>query len=229
MNDDYLKKFGIRYLHYMAPIDNVPSILDTGILSYNLILRMQVKHRDIADVRVQEIRKSIIPLTKRSIHDYVPLYFGTQTPMQYVITRPATTRRRKQIVSRNDLVFLDLDASHIFGEPDVIFSDGNAAQLSKTTFYADPADLGKLDWETINCPGGYHSSSGKCYDREWKRKKSSEVLVPKKVPPEHICRIIVYDENAAEDLVNQVQAAGTKLNYPVTYDTKTTWKYYEFF
>ena len=98
MNDEYLKKFGIYYLRYMAPIDNVPSILATGILSYNLILRMHLNHRDIADDRVQEIRKSIIPLTKRSIHDYVPLYFGTQTPMQYVITHPAMTRGRKQIL-----------------------------------------------------------------------------------------------------------------------------------
>jgi len=211
----------------MVHIDNVPSILTRGILSYNLISRKQITHRNIAAAGVQQIRNKTIPLTKRSIHEYVPLYFATQTPMQYVITQPAETRGRESVACpTKHLVFLDLDASQVFRQPGVIFSDGNAARSSETSFYADLADLDKLDWATINCPGDYEGSSGKYYNREWKRKKSSEVLVPEKVPPQYICRIVVYDMNAAEDLANKVQAEGMQLNHPLKYDTETIRKYY---
>ena len=54
-------------------------------------------------------------------------------------------------------------------------------------------------------------------------------MVPERVSPEYICRIVVYDEKAAENLVNEVQAAGTALNYPVECGDKTCLKYYVFF
>jgi ssDNA thymidine ADP-ribosyltransferase DarT-like protein len=147
--------------------------------------------------------------------------------MQYVITQIAETRGRDSIVCpTKHLVFLDLDAGEVFCQPGMIFSDGNAARLSDTSFYTDPAHLRKLDWETINCPGDYHGSSGKCYNREWKRKKASEVLVPEKVPAKYISRIVVYDENAAEELANKIQAARMDLCHPIKCDMKTVSKYY---
>ena len=224
MNDDYLKKFGIHYLHYMTHMDNVASILGKGILSYNLISQLKIKRCDIAATGVQQIRNKKIILTNRSLHEYVPLYFATQTPMQYVITQPVETRG--VVCPTKHLVFLDLDASQVFRHPGVIFSDGNAARLSETLFYSDPADLDKLDWATINCPGDYHGSLGMCYKREWQRKKSSEVLVPEKIPPKYISRIVVYDENVAEELANKMQAASMELCHPIKCDKKTVSKYY---
>ena len=226
MNDSHLKKFGIYYLHYMTHIDNVVSILEKGILSYNLVSQMHIEHRDIADQGVQQNRNKKVPLTQLSIHEYVPLYFATQTPMQYVITQSAATKGRSIVCSTKDLIFLDLDASQIFGQPGVIFSDGNAARASETKFYADPADLVKLDWETINCPGDYYGSSGKCYNPEWKRKKSSEVLVPGKVSPQYISRIVVFDENASKKLANKIQTAGKQFDHSIKYDTEIVSKYY---
>lgn len=62
-----LRELNIKYLHYMAPIQNIPSILANGILSYNNAGGLN--HLDLANRSVQRQR--------RDFHDYVPLYFYT--------------------------------------------------------------------------------------------------------------------------------------------------------
>ncbi len=225
MTDNYLKRFGIRHLHYMTHIDNVPSILADGILPHSVVTKKGLAHKDIADAEVQQHRNGIVPSTGKPIHEYVPLYLATQTPMQYVITHPARTRGREQIVYPEDLVFIDVDAGRILGQSGVVFCDGNAAS-SKTSFYNNLCDLDKLDWKTIHCPGDYKGSGGKCYDADWKRNKSSEVLVPERIASDLFSRFVVYDQDAGRDLVKKAQAKGARIQQPIVYDKTTVYEYY---
>lgn len=188
-----LNKYGIDHLHYMAPMENVPSILDHGILSNNRA--KHIDHKDFSAQDVQLQRKFIISGTFRTPHNYVPLYFATNTPMQYVITTPAFTKNRNRVTNNNDLIFIELDAIKIFKLHGVIFTDGNVA-ASKTCFYKDIADLDKLDWNTINSPNQYPY----CYDSEWKRKKGSEVLVPDAIPVTFFTRIVAFSDEAIQKL-----------------------------
>jgi hypothetical protein len=69
-----------------------------------------------------------------------------------------------------------------FGLPGVIFTDGNA-RSSETHRYDDLKDLTALDWQVLDTPDAW--------SREYKRKKSAEVLVPDVVPPSYIERVCV--------------------------------------
>lgn len=108
----YLKQFGIDHLHYMVPIANAPWILAIGILSYNKA--QALPHHSVALWSVQNRRKSKIPGTGKQIHDYVPLYFATHTPMQYVVTIPAPTKHRIKVLPQDELVIIEVDAYKVF-------------------------------------------------------------------------------------------------------------------
>lgn len=203
-----LKKFGVVHLHYMAPMDNAAMILVLGILSYNKA--KDLPHRSVALWSVQKRRKSRIPGTGKRIHDYVPLYFVTHTPMQYVITTSAPTKRRNKVLKQKNLVFIEVDATKVFSLPGVIFSDGNAAS-NETSFYSDLADLDKLDWDSIWRPNEYPH----CYDPEWKRKKASEILVPDRIPIEFFSRVVVFNHEAKDDLAIKIKSLINKLKKAV--------------
>ncbi len=81
-----LEKYGIDCLYYMLHIENVPLVMTKGILSYNKV--RAISHISFADISVQRRRDNLyIQGENRHIHDYVPLYFTTHTPMQYVLTQ----------------------------------------------------------------------------------------------------------------------------------------------
>ena len=178
---EQLRRFGIGCLYYMFPIENLPSILTLGILSHNHVSALS--HQSFSDWAVQRRRSSLIPFRGKSLHDYVPLYFGSHTPMQYHFTQ--STRR---VIEQDDLIFIELDALKVFELPDVIYTDGNAAS-SGTVAYLMPAYLRKLDWHLI-----YHVR--RCYSKEYKRRKSAEVLVPNSVPTECFLRMVVFNESS---------------------------------
>jgi hypothetical protein len=87
----------------------------------------------------------------------------------------------------------------VFGLAGVVFCDGNA-RSAETREYEDLADLGELDWSVLNTPDAY--------SREYKRKKSAEVLIPGVVPTRYISRVCVTEE------CNLVE----RLNLPVDVD-----------
>jgi hypothetical protein len=186
---------------------NVPFMLAFGILSYNRI--KDVPHLSVARWEVQERRRSLIPVTGKPVHDYVPLYIATHTPMQYVIVTPSPQKARQPVVTQDDLVFLEVSATGALRTQGVLFANGNAASVH-TTFHTDPAALIDFDWNSIFLPNAYPH----CYDREWKRKKSAEILLPDRVAPELISRVVVHSDSAKQRLVDSIKLDLTKSDWP---------------
>ena len=183
-----LRIFGVNYLYYLTHIDNVPSILANGILSYTRVER--IPHLNIANQGVQYLRDRIIPGINRPLHDFVPLFFATHTPMQYKLV--FGNKYSKGELEPEDLVIIKLNAPEVFKLPKVIFTDGNAA-AKMTTFYSDLSDLDKLDWHIIH--------NKQCWSNYYKWKKSAEVLVYSKVPYECFNQIIVCSDKSKENLI----------------------------
>ena len=196
---DTLRRFGIDYLYYVTLVDNVPSILAGGILSYNKVKK--VPHLSMANQGVQDLRDRIIPGINKPLHDFVPLFFATHTPMQYKLV--FGNKYSGGEVEPRDFVIIKLNAPAVFKLPKVIFTDGNAA-TKKTAFYSNLSDLNKLDWHII-----HHK---KCWGDYYKWKKSAEVLVYGKVPFGCFKQIIVCCDEAKENLIRMARAYAKENN-----------------
>lgn len=108
----------IKELHYIAPIANLDSIFNKGILSHNAATPH--KKADISMDGVQEIRaKKIIPAEAmgeaRTIHDCANVYFNAKNPM-------LSTRRKENTT----FCVLRLKPE-LLKEPNAVIADRNAA------------------------------------------------------------------------------------------------------
>jgi hypothetical protein len=180
-------------LHYITPIENVPSILQHGILSHERAARL--KHRSVAMQQIQDRRsKVVVPGANRKLHSYANLYICARNPMLY--------KRRHEyicVLSINTRV-LDL--------PGVIITDGNAAS-SYVRFAPAPDGLTIVSRELT------FAEFWKDDDQieEWRMKfaKCAEVLVPDRVSPEYIQHAYV----ASDEMKNQMDALNTGLDVRV--------------
>ena len=217
-------QFSVKHFMFMAPSDDIGSIVGQGLLCYNTIVKKRVTHRSIADPKIQRRRGTAYRIVDGNqklldIHEYVPLFIAMHTPMQYVITTSATTKGRHAIVSNEDLVFILIDPIRVMQLPGTLIADGNAA-ASSTQFFSAPDGLSKLDWDAINSPNEYPQ----CYDREWKRCKSAEVLVPQRISPTLVAGLVVNSLAAQSRVRSRLSSAlglgseGTRLTDGVVID-----------
>ena len=180
-------------LHYIAPIENVPSIIRHGILSHERAARL--KHRSVAMQDVQDRRsKAVVPGANRKLHSYANLYICARNPMLYV-------RRWEHIcVLSIDTGVLDL--------PDVIITDGNAAS-SYVRFAPAPDGLDIVSRELTFA----EFWTGGDQIEQWRMKvaKCAEVLVPDRVDPKYIHHAYV----ASDEMKNQMDALNTGLDVRV--------------
>ena len=175
-------------LYYMAPGNNAPLITVCGVLSCNQLRRHEALAEltvSIADPSVNSRRRDRV-VDGRPLHDYVPLYWATHTPMQYVVTQKE--RRLRQ----EDLVFFVFDSNDVLDVPGVLTTDGNAASEA-TTFYRGRAGLQYLDWKILR--------TRDCYSPEYKRRKAAEVLVPGKIDAALIKHVAVLSAMARVGLL----------------------------
>lgn len=182
---DQLAAHDLRALFHLTDIKNLPRILRLGILPKAKLIQRGVVHVDISEPTVQNRRDAktltIRPGVERSVHEMVPLFLRTRTPMLF---------RRKEMAP--DLCFIVVDA-RLISEDDVecVVCDGNAASNATQFFLFDEdgSALDELPWSVL--------------DAEWwndivdgRRKRSAELLIWPSVPTEAFVGIIVKDANA---------------------------------
>jgi hypothetical protein len=180
-------------LHYITPIENVPSILQHGILSHERAARL--KHRSVAMQEVQDRRsKVVVPGANRKLHSYANLYICARNPMLYL-----RQRERICVLSIRTGV-LDL--------PGVIITDGNAAS-SYVRFAPAPDGLTIVSRELTFAE--YWTGVNQIEQWRMKVAKCADVLVPDRVSPEYIQHAYV----ASDEMKNQMDALNTGLDVRV--------------
>ena len=107
-------------LKHMVLVDNLPSILQMGLLSYNEVGSRGLSPTSLALSTVQSLRDRVwlqLPGSRdmANLHDFVPFYFVHHTPMLY---------RRAELQDR--IVFIEA-TPRLLHRPGVVFSDGNAS------------------------------------------------------------------------------------------------------
>jgi len=174
----------VKELYFITPIDNVPSILERGILSNKLADNLP--HKSVAMQEIQGRRKDKKIPGAGHLHDCANLYFDAHNPTL------------SKVRSYNDSICI-LSVDHkVLDLPNVIITDRNAA-----SDYArfDPPDKGlaALDKNTVFAQYWTHPENQ--YE-EWTHKsiKCAEVLIPNKVEPNYVLGAYVANEKALASL-----------------------------
>ena len=76
------------------------------------------------------------------MHDYLPLYFGSRSPMLFSIIS-------SQGVDQRDLVYFEFPIQ-LAERRNVVFTHASAHTLTEGGFFDDPAALRELDWDAID-------------------------------------------------------------------------------
>jgi len=161
-----MKREELVELHYIAPLDNMPSIHVNGILSHNRAQKVQ--HQSIAMPEIQALRAKVIVPGGKRLHDYVNLYVHGRNPMMY--------KRKDQhmtlCVLRVSTAVLDL--------PGVVVTSGNASS-SYIRFVPAPRGLEVVDRDLAFAQYWIHHDPIEHFRRSVAR--CAEVLVPDRVDP----------------------------------------------
>lgn len=219
------------YLYHMVHFSNLASILRRkALLSKENVQSEKIKYASIAEESVQNLRNRIyiwdsLKQQWRSIHSYVPFYFAKRTPMLYA---------RKHM--QHEIIFFEI-SRFILKDPEVIFTDGNAAnqQLASSgteLAYVIPATPQNPLCRRKYAPGGprgtnlcysdFYSNSGFLRKLDWplinsdqwggdaekKRIKHAEVLVPDIVPLHKIEGIATFTQEKANSINMLIQRYG---------------------
>ncbi|WP_181149152.1 DUF4433 domain-containing protein [Salinibacter sp. 10B] len=182
-------------LHYITPIENLPSILEHGILSHARV--EEIDHESVADSEVQERRAEKRVPEGRPLHEYVNLYFHARNPMMY--------KRRGQ---HEDLCVLSVH-KRILKQEGVVIADRNASS-KYVRFGRGADDLEILDDQWVYARDWTHPS--RIAYMEHRSVKCAEVLIPDHVAPTHMRRIFVSCEESKERVKGIVEDLEVKVH-----------------
>ncbi len=182
-----MKRDDITELHYICPIETVPSILERGILSHKAASK--VAHQSIANEAVQARRAQVKIPGGKKLHSYVNLYVNGRNPMMFTVCKTEGT----------DSVCLLRVSPEVMDSPGVVITDRNAS--SSAVRFAEPdSGLRRIEEGVIFAQYWTHSDSIRQDDH--KSRMCAEVLVPSVVDPRMIVGAYVGSKKARRALIH---------------------------
>jgi hypothetical protein len=172
----------ILELHCIMPMDNLSSVLQHGILSYERAAALL--HHSVAMPEVQERRdQRQVPAGLR-LHQYANLYFHARNPMLF-----------KRLDQADALCVLRVNRD-VMQLPGVVLTDQNAA--SDYVRFLALAQIGEIDMNRVYALDWRHQDRITFYRQ--KAAKCAEVLVPGQVEPRFLIGAHVVDAAARDRL-----------------------------
>lgn len=185
----------VTELHCIMPLANIASVVEHGILSYDLASKLA--HASVAMQPVQDRRdQKQVPGGLR-LHQYANLYFHARNPMLF-----------KRLGEAATLCVLQVSVD-VLGLPGTVMTDCNAA--SDYARYLAPFQWELVNFDDVFATDWRHPDDSRRYFQH-KSRKCAEVLVPNRVPSQHLRGAYVIDGLAA----GRLRACGFAL--PVTVD-----------
>ncbi len=183
LSENYKKLTGKKGVFSIQSIENIPSIMNYGILSNEEAKRFQ--HISIALEDVQRKRDLIKIPNHNRLHQYANLYFDYWNPML------------SKLRNKNDQICLLSINPEILDLHNVILSDRNAAS-SYANYYSVEEGLKNLNFNQIFMKNW--KSSDYYLEQEQKSVKCAEILVPNVVEYKYVLAAAVFNNNAANKL-----------------------------
>jgi O-acetyl-ADP-ribose deacetylase (regulator of RNase III) len=174
----------LRGLYYITHFNNLPSILEKGVLCHRKVEEEKINFTPIDDAEIVSSRKERKVTDGRSLWDFANLYFQPRNAMLYRVVFFSG-------INIEDILIIGFK-SNILDGSDIYVTNGNAAS-SNTEFFSLNNDNAQKLLETIRektAKEWWVSEDGS------KRELMAECLVPDKVSPNHISEIYVPNENA---------------------------------
>jgi hypothetical protein len=170
-------------LHCIMPLDNIPSVLEHGILSYERATKLS--HHSVAMQPVQDKRDQKQVPGGLKLHQYANLYFHARNPMLF---------KRKNDAA--NLCILKV-STKVLELPGTVISDQNAA--SDYARFLHPSQWELLALDDIYALDWRHPDNQIAYWRH-KARKCAEVLVEQRIPPQFLIGAYVLSEIASARL-----------------------------
>lgn len=191
------------YLFHYTDVLNAVGILEKGILFSRSAANLS------GVLEVDCAGSEVISQTNSRVFDFVRLYFRPSTPPLWHVQGfiPRQEVRRSGVNPCPVPVFLLFDSVRVLSLPGVEFSDANLAS-PQANIYADPADLGKLDFDQI-----YHNRAIANDDphKDWiVKRRCSEVIVPNRLELEPNLRYVVARSSAERELLLNLLDSSTR-------------------
>ena len=180
-----MQRHELTELHYITPIDNVPSILKHGLLSHNGAKKLP--HKSVAMEEIQDRRRPKVVPEGLPLHDYVNLYINARNKMMYKLKD-----------QHGEMCILHISAS-VLDIEGVVIADRNASS-GYARFYASPGGLDHVDRDRVFAT--YWTHDDPFETMEHSSIVCAEVLVPHRVDPCYILGAYVSCEEAEQALAN---------------------------
>ncbi len=174
----------VRELFYITHKDNLPSILENGILSHNEIKRRGIPFARVYDEEIVSARGQKTVPDGRSLWDFANLYFQPRNPMMYRVIDERGPQNivvvgvRKTVLRRGD----------------IYVTNGNAA--NNATIIHPGSELKKLERSLMK---GIDMKYWNRFDGS-KRRIMAECLVPNAIPPDYIEETFAPTHEVAAEL-----------------------------
>lgn len=188
-----------RYAYHFTLIDNLESIIDSGLLCTNLKNARGVSHENIAEQGIQG-RRSTMPVPcsgGKFVHDYVPFYFSKKTSMQLSVIN-------KKNVDQPLLLYFAIPIEILEQKAGAVFSDASANTETPPKFYnlSSANMLDSLNWVAID------DKKWGCPTDEYRHQKMAELLIPDSVDISEVSYIVVWNEWIKEEVEKIFLAKG---------------------
>lgn len=174
----------VKSLYYITHLDNVPSILERGILSHSRVEQEGIPFTHLYDDRIVARRHDRVIAEGKSLWEYANLFFQPRNPMLFRVIA------EKQ---KDNLAILALKRQ-LLALPGVLIATGNAASHLSRILPANEGLAALAEIRPILESEWWKEEDGS------KRKIMAECLVPDAVPPDYIHSIYVASERAADAL-----------------------------
>lgn len=191
-------KYQGRFVYHFCQIQNLPSVLEHGLLSCNQQTVQGIEHRSIAAADIQN-RRSTMCVTcgpGSVVHDYVPFYFCKRSSMLLAVVQAKN-------VDQQMLVYLAVPIT-VIERDDVVFTSASANTIEPPAFFADPEDLSKLDWDAID------SLKWTMPTEQEKQARMAEILVFEEVNLNLVDHIIVWNKSFRDIVEEYYKKKGCK-------------------
>ena len=185
-----------RFVYHFTHLDNLPGLIEHGLLSPNEQKRLNLGHKSIAIQEIQNRRASMKVTCGPGgvVHDYVPFYFCTRSSMLLSVVNAKN-------VDQMFLIHLAVPIS-VLERADVVFTKASANTNEAPDFFEDPSRLSNLNWGAIDSLKWSLSSD------EEKQARMAEVLVHRRLDVSMLDHIVVWNSDVKKHVEELFRKAG---------------------